>query len=272
MFWQLAPLAAGFVVSVLVAILDYVWRDKRTTKFRRTRQVLLFGAFPLLLLVSIASVVLNEQRTATEKTGLLGRLDALRERMELEAAQGTRREGELRQKLEALHQGNSELQAKLNPFVELAKRRHPAVTEADAVRLLQQDVERMSARTARLERQTEILSPRSLAPGQRARLVGLLAQTPSRIVISSVAGDGEARALADELYSVMRQASWLVLTKVGTYVNPDRARGLWVCVDKTTDPVGLALRHALNAAGLEASVIEEGSDGAQAIQLWVGSK
>lgn len=74
MFWKIVLQVLAVLVALLIAGLDYLWYDKRTLKFKRTR-IALVPVSLLLLFVSIVVTIQDEQDKVREITDLIGRLD-----------------------------------------------------------------------------------------------------------------------------------------------------------------------------------------------------
>jgi hypothetical protein len=126
--WQIIFQIVAMVVLVLTALLDYRFHDKRTSKFKLLRAVLLYGAIPICLIAGIWSVIVSYRATARDQKVLADSLTAIRK-----DAKG-------------LQEGNRELQAKLDPFINLAKQRYPDSSLPRAIQLLQNELTEQSVR------------------------------------------------------------------------------------------------------------------------------
>lgn len=76
MIWKILFQILAVLVALLTASLDYIWRDKRTLKFKRTRIVLFFCSIALLV-VSIVAVVYDQYQNDQEIEQLTRRLDRI---------------------------------------------------------------------------------------------------------------------------------------------------------------------------------------------------
>ncbi len=134
--WTMVVDALASVVMIVVALLDYTWWDKRTRRFKKARRVL-FAVLGLLLLVSVAKVYQEGQTRQAEAAELRTALEGLRAS---EEAAATTHEKYARQ-IQAL-------QAMLEPFLALARRRAPAADDAAALRSLASRLRRLEGETA----------------------------------------------------------------------------------------------------------------------------
>jgi hypothetical protein len=76
MMWKVVLQVLAALVTLLIAILDYKWHDKRTLKFRRARG-LLFLFILVLLTVSVFVTIQDDQEKEREKEDLTHRLDEI---------------------------------------------------------------------------------------------------------------------------------------------------------------------------------------------------
>lgn len=76
MIWKILFQILAVLVALLTASLDYLWRDKRTLKFKRTRIILFFCSIALLV-VSIVAVVYDQYQNDQEIEQLTRRLDRI---------------------------------------------------------------------------------------------------------------------------------------------------------------------------------------------------
>src|SRR6266536_4419048 len=81
MIWKLLPQMLTVLVTAIVAVLDYVWHDKRTKKFRTT-MVWLFLSIVLLMAVSIIEVLKGERADVHEKEALRSQLALIKNSIE----------------------------------------------------------------------------------------------------------------------------------------------------------------------------------------------
>jgi hypothetical protein len=81
MIWKLLPQVLTILVAAVVALLDYVWHDKRTKKFRKTRLFLFLLIVPLML-VSVASLLKEVRTNAQEQQTLRAQVASIRKSIE----------------------------------------------------------------------------------------------------------------------------------------------------------------------------------------------
>ena len=74
--WKVVLQVLAALVTLLIAILDYKWHDKRTLKFRRALG-LLFLFILVLLVVSVFVTILDDLEKEREKEDLTNRLDEI---------------------------------------------------------------------------------------------------------------------------------------------------------------------------------------------------
>jgi len=77
MIWKLLPPVLTILVATVVAVLDYVWHDKRTKKFRKTRLCLFLLIVPLML-VSVAAILKEARTNAQEEEAFRSQLASIR--------------------------------------------------------------------------------------------------------------------------------------------------------------------------------------------------
>ena len=123
----------GILVGVAVGLLDYIWHDKRTTRFKKARSYLLFGLFPILLGVSILIVILDDRDHRTEVAQLHARFDESNQKAKDAEAMAAKRDAVSVSQFAEVHQENQRLELMLRPFVSLARQRHPETSSSDAL-------------------------------------------------------------------------------------------------------------------------------------------
>ncbi len=142
-------LAPGFLLLAIFAqyAVDYVWHDKRTQLHRAARLVLL-----ILQIVAgigtIATVVLEHKSSQEDRKAL----QRIREEAKSNAEASVTRDTERNKQLIALQKQVGELNGRLDPFIQIATRKYPGLTEASALERLTADLADVRSRTSRLER------------------------------------------------------------------------------------------------------------------------
>jgi hypothetical protein len=81
LIWKLLPQILAILVVAVVAVLDYVWHDKRTKKFRATRFWLFLLIVPLMLL-SVLALLKEERANLQEKEAFRTQLASISKSLE----------------------------------------------------------------------------------------------------------------------------------------------------------------------------------------------
>lgn len=161
MLWNILPQLLAFLMVVLAAILDYVWHDKRTRKFRIARLslfILVLAGLVTSVAVAIRSDRSHEAEVRRHQAEVLRNeakvrdltilLDKLRTQGELHGNTTSR-------KMQLMLEAQKSLRSALSPFEELAKKRYPDLPVQSALNRLFADVSALQSRTTLLEHQTK---------------------------------------------------------------------------------------------------------------------
>lgn len=154
MIWKIALQLIAVLTAILIANLDYLWHDKRTLKFKRTRLFLYFLA-GITLILSVV-VTIQDDRQHEQLTSSLRDLKKETSTLRTEA-QNTGKEQ--KSKMEELIEGNKKLQDSLAPFQDIAKKRYPGLESKDALEKLQTDITAVEKRAAELEKKVQASDP-----------------------------------------------------------------------------------------------------------------
>jgi len=249
-------LAAG--LPILVGILDYHWRDKRTRRFRRLKWAL-FGLAGLLLILGVVLTVQDDRSHAREVESLQRDLKALNSAITQQASEAQSRDRTTQGRLEQLLQGNQILQQRLAPFEHAANRLFPQLPPQSRLSRLEQELDRLSQRTRAVEART---APRSLHAVARKNIRLLLSPFAGQALrIDALGGDAEAMQFAREISTCFSEAGLSLLSLPSAVITPDTWSGLILEVPSSA-PAGYgdALASSLRLGGHSVRIVPAGGN------------
>ena len=253
LIWKVLLQILAVVLALLVTNLDYIWHDKRTLKFKRTRLALYVfsGAF---LIISIVVTVQSERKADRESQELRVKL------------------GELTHETQAGAKLVKELQNQLQPFITLAREKYPSPDLDESLKSLHSDLQKIHERTTKLETAEAATRPRSLIPSQMETLVKVLSDykgTP--IGIKYRANDTESYNYALQFKEVFATAGWRITRVAMTfYYSPVYGLELGVKTDPASE-AALAITAYFEQQGIDIKHVVY-SEQTESILLRVGQK
>lgn len=140
MFWKLIGTVLPVAGMVVIAVLDYVWWDKRTKRFKQARSGLMV-ILGVSAVVSGVGAYLESRDREAEAKQLAARLDELRLGQAMEAERAETRHSEQASEI-------GRLRTMLDPFLVLARRRAPSTDDASALQALAGRMEALERSTA----------------------------------------------------------------------------------------------------------------------------
>ncbi len=150
MIWKIALQLLTVFVAVLVVILDYLWRDKRTIIFKRTRRILFVIIF-LSLPVSIVVIIHDDQSHKTEVKELNEQIDSLKIEIVSFRTQTQLSDNEQQEKMNRLIEDNKSFREMLAPFLTLANKRYPGSSNDVGLKKLQSDMTDLKLQAKKLD-------------------------------------------------------------------------------------------------------------------------
>lgn len=211
--------------ALLIAVLDYYWRDKRTIHFKRGRQLLLLLAVASLV-ASVTLTVIDSRHVRAESEALHTALAAARSEAMRAAGETIAARSELADGLRHLSLQNDDLVRSLQPFLAVARKRYPGATDNEAVAALGRDLQALTSRTTHLEQAAAPRALRQPSEGAFSAATADLRGVP--IDFQAVAGNAEAFTLARQLVAHLR-AHRVDARLTGTLVHPKPLVGVAVC-------------------------------------------
>lgn len=206
----------GFISAVAVLVLDY-WKPSRKRKGWIKR---LLAICTILLIISTAiGGVVTKQEAENDKR--------------------------------ALNQKLTEISAKLDPFIEVARQQHPGVPESDALTLLRRDVVSIQKR----------ISNRAVSDELRAAIREQLGPLRGQRVVLRKFTEQEADRYAEALAGALRAEAGLDVQVLLVGVMSSPVYGL----ECGQSPVGQAFAKAVGVTGatcntMSVSVVTQGVD------------
>jgi len=158
MIWKIALQLIAVLTAILIANLDYLWHDKRTRKFKRTRLFLYFLA-GITLILSVVVTVQDNRQHKVEVTQLTSALSDLKKETSTLRTEAQNTGKEQKSKMEELIEGNKKLQDSLAPFQDIAQKRYPDLEGKEALEKLKTDITAVEKRAAELERKVQASDP-----------------------------------------------------------------------------------------------------------------
>lgn len=158
MVWKIVLQTIAVLMAILIANLDYVWHDKRTRKFKRTR-VILYVLAGITLVLSVIVTIQDDRQHRNETGQLTSALDNLKKETATlrDEAKQSGREQQLQ--MVELIEGNKKLHNSLAPFQALAKLRYPGLEDREALEKLRTDITAVEKRAADLEKKVQASDP-----------------------------------------------------------------------------------------------------------------
>ena len=251
LIWKVLLQTLAVVLGLLVANLDYIWHDKRTLKFKRTR-LALYVSSGVFLSISIVVTVQSERKSDRESQELRVKL------------------GELTHETQSGAELVKELQNQLQPFITLAREKYPSPDLNESLRSLHSDLQKIQERTTKLEAAEVATRSRSLSPSQVETLVKALSNyegTP--IGIKYRANDTESYNYALQFKGLFATAGWRITRVAMTfYYSPVHGIELGVKTDPAPEAAlaiiayfeqqGIDIKHAVYSEQSESILLRVG--------------
>ena len=158
MIWKIALQLIAVLTAIFIANLDYLWHDKSTLKFKRTRLFLYFLA-GITLILSVVVTIQDDRQHKDEINQLTSSLCELKKETSTLRTEAQNTGKEQTSKMEELIDGNKRLQDSLAPFQDIAKKRYPGLESKDALEKLKSDITAVEKRAAELEKKVEASDP-----------------------------------------------------------------------------------------------------------------
>ncbi len=154
MVWKIVLQTTAVLTAILIANLDYVWHDKRTRKFKRTR-VILYVLAAITLVLSVVVTIQDDRQHRNETGQLTSVLNNLRKETATLRDEAKHSGREQQSQMAELIEGNKKLQNSLAPFQALAKTRYPGLEDREALEKLRADITAVEKRAADLEEKVQ---------------------------------------------------------------------------------------------------------------------
>ena len=142
----------------LIAILDYVWHDKRTRRFKCTR-LFLYLLAAITLILSVVVTIQDNRQHDHEIERLTSALDSLQKETSTFRNEAKDTGKEQQSQMAALIEVNKKLQLSLAPFQDLANKRYPGLEGSEALERLRIDVAAIEKRAFELEKKIKASDP-----------------------------------------------------------------------------------------------------------------
>jgi hypothetical protein len=141
----------------------------------------------------------------------------------------------------------------LAPFVQIATAQHPGASEADALKLLRADYDRLGAQTRAL---AERVAPRHLTNAAKAQMLTLLSTAGRCTAQIEAPVSGEGFDYASEVAKVFQAAGWWQsdTAQQDSTISPTRGTRAWF-TEKPHTRCDTALLSALKIAGVSPKII-----------------
>jgi hypothetical protein len=143
---------------IVIANLDYLWHDKRTRKFKRTRLSLYFLA-AITIILSVVVTIQSDRQHEYEMKQLTSALSNLQGETSTFRTETKNTGKEQQSQMSILLEGNKRLQDSLAPFQDIAKRRYPDLEGKEALEKLRTDITTVERRAAELEKKVQASDP-----------------------------------------------------------------------------------------------------------------
>ncbi len=150
MVWKIVLQIIAVLTAIIIANLDYLWHDKRTVKFKRTRLFLYFLAF-ITLILSVVVTIQDNRQHVYEVEQLTSTLDKLHKETSTFRTESKDTGKEQQSQMAMLIEGNKKLQDSLTPFQDLASKRYPGLEGKEALEKLKTDITAVENRATELE-------------------------------------------------------------------------------------------------------------------------
>ena len=260
-------LAVG--LALVIALLDYVWHDKRRTRFKRGRVALVCLSL-FFLVASLVNTVLEERARQAEASVLAGRLISLQATADSAARSASEQARGLSISLEKLQQQNDGLSQRLAPFLAVARTRYPSRPESAALTALSNDLALIDRRVRVVETRT---LPRRIPPSSLATLGLLLAPFRGSVIAFEIHGsDPETSAFAGQLRAALQQAG-LTISGGGFYLSPEPPSDVTVVYGPACPtPFIDALFSALRVAGVRFTSFSNSNREGTLVTIQVGAQ
>jgi hypothetical protein len=158
MVWKIALQIIAVLTAILIANLDYLWHDKRTRKFKRTR-LFLYLLAAITLILSVVVTIQDDRQHRHEIKQLTSTLDNLQRETSAFRSEAKNSGKEQQSQMAMLIEGNKRLQDSLAPFQDLAKKRYPGLEGKEALEKLRTDITAVEKRAAELEKKVQASDP-----------------------------------------------------------------------------------------------------------------
>jgi len=188
-------------------------------------------------------------------------------------AKSTRNQAEqaqLHTQIDSLVSGNEKLREQLQPFVEIAKQKFPALGPEEALDKVKESLAQLEKKTDAINQRVQ---PRQLSDSQIATIAQSLKQAPvAKIHMIRPTGDSEVARFAEQFKISFQKAGWTVEKDV---VDLSGAPRFGLVVFASQDPPNasvVALYNALKNVGLEFKLTRDVNLPPDVIGIQVGTK
>jgi hypothetical protein len=158
MVWKISFQTIAVLTAIVIANLDYLWHDKRTRKFKRTR-IFLYVLAALTLVLSIVVTIKDDRQHQHEIGQLTTALHTLQNETSTLRAEAKQSASQQQSQMVELIEGNKRLQSSLNPFQTLAKTRYPGLEDSEALERFRSDIAAVEKRASDLEKKVQAFDP-----------------------------------------------------------------------------------------------------------------
>jgi len=247
----------AYLLLALTILLDYwLGKDRRFKVFRDHRKTIL-GVLLISFLAATAVTIWDDRAASIREAAFRSQLTGLHEQLAAVRADNQHTHGQL-----------ETIRARLAPFEQIAKARHPDRTPDDALRLLASVLAEQKVHGTRLGQLELRNEPRSLTSTQTASLVGSLRGFPDQYlaILVPFGGDVEILQYAKQLQAAFADAGWRPKV-IGANVY---AQGLQVQIGKGTPGASArTIMTAFQKAGLAFTgvVLPEANEGSVALLI-----
>jgi hypothetical protein len=244
----LSPLLVlGVAFSQIV--IDHIWHDKRTKKYRRTRSVLI--SILVIMTLFTMFIVYQSEKDNVDLKKSLKNIEQLVENLKSEnitiAKQSEKLEFEAKNERASLEKKINSIEVKLEPFINVAKTTYPGINIDNALKKLLNDIDSLKEKTSGLENK---LKPRNISETDLMRLIAMLKEgAGQKVKVEAAMGDAEAKKLAKVLRYAFKQAGWD--TKIFAYFSGITIEGIWVSSSAPKTKEANLIQKALSEIGLE---------------------
>lgn len=229
--------------AVLTIATDHIWRDRRTKKHKRIRNLVVVTT--TLIAVSTGAVMWTEiaqsQRLERSVADLQFKVQNEVDRAKARDEKAVLDRSQLLEQMDLV-------EGQLQPFIDLARESYPTASEAEALDKLRGEIEDVRAHAHEIERKA---APRKLTPSQRSRLASSLREASvATVEIQYDPTDSEAAVYGRQLASALRLGGWAVEEFPLMALGPLPGLHIFYKDNPRSVEVGRQLNDALAVAGV----------------------